>query len=122
MNGTINTSLNLKGIIQDNQELKGKLNSNRIKGTIYNSQEKLIGTIHSGLSVVGTVSGNNSLVATIVPSTITYPNYDGDYTVIPKVEEQILETKNKLTRENIEIKEIPYSETSNEYGFTITIA
>ncbi len=122
MNGTINTSLNIKGIIQDNQELKGKLNSNRIKGTIYNSQEKLKGTIHSGLSVVGTVSGNNSLVATIVPSTITYPNYDGDYIVIPQVEEQILETKNKLTRENIEIKEIPYSETSNEYGFTITIA
>lgn len=122
MNGTINTSFNINGKIQENQELKGTINSNRIKGTIYNNQEKLIGTIQSGLSVVGTVSGNSSLVATIVPSTITYPNYDGDYIIIPQVNEQTLETKNKITRENIEIKEIPYSETSNEYGFTITIA
>lgn len=121
MNGTINTSLNIKGVIQDNQELKGKLNSNRIEGTIHN-QNKLIGTIQEGLYVVGTVSGNSSLIATIVPSTITYPNYDGEYIITPKVEEQVLETKNKITRENIEVKEIPYSETSNEYGYTITIA
>lgn len=122
MNGTINTSFNINGIIQENQELKGTINSNVIRGTIYNNQDRLKGTIHSGLSVLGTISGNSSLVATIVPSTITYPNYDGEYIVIPKVEEQILETKNKITRENIEVKEIPYSETSNEYGYTITIA
>lgn len=122
MNGTINTTLNINAIIQDNQEIKGKLNSKVVKGTIYDQNNKLKGTIQSGLSVLGSISGNDSLVATIVPSTITYPNYDGEYIIIPKVEEQILDTKNKITRENIEIKEIPYLETSNEYGYTITIA
>lgn len=122
MNGTINTTLNINAIIQDNQEIKGKLNSKVVKGTIYDQNNKLKGTIQSGLSVLGSISGNDSLVATIVPSTITYPNYDGEYIIIPKVEEQILDTKNKITRENIEVKEIPYLETSNEYGYTITIA
>lgn len=122
MNGTINTSFNINGTIQENLKLKGKINSKIIKGTIYNNQNKLKGTIQSGLSIVGTVSGNSNIFATIVPSTITYPNYDGEYIITPRVEEQILETKNKITRENIEVKEIPYSETSNEYGYTITIA
>ena len=122
MNGTINTSFNINGIIQDDLRLKGRINSETIKGTIYNNQNKLKGTIEEGLHVLGTISGNNSLIATIVPSTITYPNYDGEYVITPKIEEQILETKNKLTRENIEVKEIPYRETSNEYGYTITIA
>lgn len=122
MNGTINTTLNINAIIQDNQEIKGNLNSNRIKGTIYDQDNKLKGTIQSGLSVLGSISGNDSLVATIVPSTISFPNYDGEYIIVPKVEEQILDTKNKITRENIEVKEIPYLETSNEYGYTITIA
>lgn len=122
MNGTINTTLNINAIIQDNQEIKGKLNSKVVKGTIYDQDNKLKGTIQSGLSVLGSISGNDSLVATIVPSTISFPNYDGEYIIVPKVEEQILETKNKITRENIEVKEIPYLETSNEYGYTITIA
>ena len=122
MNGTINTTLNINAIIQDNQEIKGKLNSKVVKCTIYDQDNKLKGTIQSGLSVLGSISGNDSLVATIVPSTISFPNYDGEYIVFPKVEEQILDTKNKITRENIEVKEIPYLETSNEYGYTITIA
>lgn len=122
MNGTINTTLNINAIIQDNQEIKGKLNSKVVKGTIYDQNNKLKGTIQSGLSVLGSISGNDSLVATIVPSTISFPNYDGEYIIVPKVEEQILDTKNKITRENIEVKEIPYLETSNEYGYTITIA
>lgn len=122
MNGTINTTLNINAIIQDNQEIKGKLNSKVVKGTIYDQNNKLKGTIQSGLSVLGSISGNDSLVATIVPSTISFPNYDGEYIITPKVEEQILDTKNKITRENIEVKKIPYLETSNEYGYTITIA
>ena len=122
MNGTINTTSNINAIIQDNQEIKGKLNSKVVKGTIYDQDNKLKGKIQSGLSVLGSISGNDSLVATIVPSTISFPNYDGEYIITPKVEEQILDTKNKITRENIEVKEIPYLETSNEYGYTITIA
>ncbi len=121
MNGTIDTRLTLNGIIQDNLELKATLNSNKLKGVIYDD-DKLIGTIKDRPVILGTVSCNPGLIATIVPSIINFPNYDGEYIVIPKVEEQILETKNKLTRENIEVKEIPYSETHNEYGKTITIA
>lgn len=121
MNGTINSKLNLTGIIQDNLKLKATLNDNKLKGTIHN-QEKLKGIIKPRASILGTVSCNPSMVATIVPSIISFPNYDGEYIIVPQTEEQILNTKNRITRENIEVKEIPYSETSNEYGYTITIA
>lgn len=48
--------------------------------------------------------------------------YDGPYVVTPASHEQILETKEKFLEENVEVKEIPYFETSNEYGTTVYIA
>jgi hypothetical protein len=42
--------------------------------------------------------------------------YKGDYTVIPDVEAQTLETKQKLMTDNVTIKEIPYYDTSNLAG------
>ena len=44
------------------------------------------------------------------------PNYDGDYIVIPKTSEQVLQTAQKVMLENIVVKEVPYYETSNTAG------
>lgn len=49
--------------------------------------------------------------------------YHGEYDVIPKAwQMQILETKNKVMDDNVRVHEIPYDETSNEYGETVVIA
>lgn len=48
--------------------------------------------------------------------------YEGPYVVTPKSQEQILNTKNKFLDDNVEVKEIPYFETSNEFGTTVYIA
>lgn len=47
--------------------------------------------------------------------------YEGDYTVIPKVSEQELQTKNKMMKENVTIEQIPFHEFSNETGTTVVI-
>lgn len=53
----------------------------------------------------------------------TLPYYDGDYNVVPKVTNQVLETKNKSMRDDVTIEEIPYAEVSNpQGGVTATIA
>ena len=51
------------------------------------------------------------------------PYYTGDYTVIPKVYEQTLETKNKSMTDDVTVEAVPYSEVSNlSGGYTASIA
>ena len=47
--------------------------------------------------------------------------YDGDYTVIPKVSGQNMQTKNKMMKNNVTIEQIPFHEFSNETGTTVVI-
>lgn len=42
--------------------------------------------------------------------------YDGEYEVVPDITEQSLQTSQKFMEDNVTIKEIPYSETSNTSG------
>lgn len=121
MNGTIIKQSKITGVLNDNKILKGTIRDEEIKGSI-SSDNKLIGSIRAGVSVVGTLNPSGSLTAILNTGSISYPIYDGEYIITPRVEEQILETKNKITKENIEVKEIPYYENANEYGYTITIA
>lgn len=44
--------------------------------------------------------------------------YKGGYTVTPSRKTQVLETQNKLLKENITVNEIPYAEVSNLGGGT----
>lgn len=51
------------------------------------------------------------------------PVYDGSYSLAPSVNEQIIETANKMMTDNLKVEKIPYSEVSNNFGgFTVTIA
>lgn len=47
--------------------------------------------------------------------------YEGYYTVIPKVTEQEMQTKNKMMKDNVTIEQIPFHEFSNETGTTVVI-
>ena len=79
--------------------------------------------IVSGLStddqlISGSLSaGEIRLEATLdIGSGGRLPNYDGEYTVIPKVYGQTLNTKNKSMTDNVTIEAVPYAEVSNLSG------
>lgn len=57
-----------------------------------------------------------------VPKPSDIPYYEGDYEVIPEVVSQTLETRNKIMRDDVTVREIPYYEVSNESGLTVYIA
>lgn len=50
-----------------------------------------------------------------------HPDYRGPYRVIPSTQEQILDTNDKIMKDDVTVEEIPYFETANEYGYTIYI-
>lgn len=48
--------------------------------------------------------------------------YEGDYVVIPKMEQQKLATKDKTIRDDVTVEEIPVYQTENiSGGFTVII-
>lgn len=48
--------------------------------------------------------------------------YQGEYEVTPKTIAQYLFTQDKVMSKDVTVYEIPYAETTNEYGTTVTIA
>lgn len=50
-----------------------------------------------------------------------YPEYHGQYLVIPKSVDQELGTKDKVLKRNVLVKEVPTAETSNTKGYTFAI-
>lgn len=53
----------------------------------------------------------------------TYPYYEGEYIVTPLAfQETILNTDEKVMTDDVRVLEIPYDETSNQYGTTVVIA
>ena len=84
----------------------------RLSGTIKN-----IGSLSGSNKNVGSVSGTVAIGEGVRPD-----YYDGSYEIIPIVEDQTLEVKNKTMRDDVEIKAIPYAEVTNEAnGITVTI-
>lgn len=45
-------------------------------------------------------------------------NYEGSYEIVPKVHDQIVETKNKYLKEDLTVVAIPYYDVSNTVGGT----
>ena len=90
----------------------------------------MIGNVRSKTSINAIISSKTALKGTVTSSTILgdikigtveivrrdFPNYIGDYVVIPNVEAQVLPTKNKSLLEDLVVDEIPYAETSNPSG------
>ena len=52
---------------------------------------------------------------------VDHDPYEGPYIVIPKRVDQILATKHKSMRDDVTVTEVPWTETSNQYGTTYII-
>ena len=60
-------------------------------------------------------------VETPVVRTETHPEYEGEYSVIPKTTAQTLPTADKIMRNDLTVFSIPYWETGNISGTTVYI-
>ena len=49
-------------------------------------------------------------------SLVKNPDYEGEYTVTPRLYDQYLETNNKVMTDDVTVYEIPVVYTSNVYG------
>lgn len=117
MHGTLNES-NLIGILTDDSEISASLSDGTLNGTI-SSTLNISGSL-SYNTIIGKLESDD-LIGTLNIGGGSFPDYGGSYDIIPQVDEQTLQTKNKVLRENMLIEGIPYFETSNEYGYTIYI-
>lgn len=122
MIGKINSSISINTSLGGTSKVIGKISgSNKLQGMIHESQN-IKGSVHSVSNITGSViSTNNLSYTTNLDNSSALPNYTGAYTIIPTVDDQPLETKNKVLRENILVKSIPYFQTSNEFGDTVYI-
>jgi hypothetical protein len=87
----------------------------------------IIGDVKTNASVQGYVSASPLSISAdvslgrvaIIHSDL--PDYEGEYEVTPAIEAQILNTKNRTMRDDLDIKKIPYYDVANPYGRTIYI-
>lgn len=71
---------------------------------------------------LGVKDGKWAAVPFPTVGSIDYPEYEGSYEVTPSAEAQTLETADKVLKQNIEVKKIPYAEVLNDSGGnTVTI-
>ena len=93
-----------------------------IRGIVY-TDERITGTVRSNGTVRGKVA-SDGMISGIVNYRQCHevPVYSGNYVVVPKTHEQFLATQNKLMAEDVDVKAIPYFETSNVSGTTVYIA
>ena len=75
----------------------------------------------------GTIAANGTIAGSVatgkVFASVDVDYYEGNYEVVPKVDSQTLETREKIMKENLIIKEIPvYEVTNNAGGTTVYIA
>lgn len=70
-------------------------------------------TITGKMSSIGQLVGEISIFS----GESTKEKYEGDYTIAPSTEEDIvLVTKDKLMTDDLTLKKIPFHETSNDSG------
>ena len=116
LKGTITAPVRLVGTIKQSNVLVGIIDISPTN--IYYGQLKAVVT--DTVNLVGKISETNTLKGTIALSEVV-ESYLGDYIVTPKVESQIMLTKNKKMEENVTVLAIPYYETSNLSGKTVYI-
>ena len=67
-------------------------------------------------------SSNNIPVSMHIGESKKYPSFSGPYEAIPKVNEQVFQTKNTSMEDDFTVKEITFLRTINESGgYTVTI-
>lgn len=91
-----------------------------IIGKLSKTPKKIIGTMIPVSALSGSIRPKAVLVGKV--SIITgYDEYEGAYEVTPKVNSQMIETKDKLMYKDLIVGSIPYYEVSNSKGGTTII-
>ena len=100
----------------------GKLSKTpkKIIGTM-RAESSLSGSIRSKAILVGKVYSNTPVLTGKVSVITGYDEYEGAYEVTPKVNSQMIETKDKLMYKDLIVGSIPYYEVSNSKGGTTII-
>lgn len=122
MNSKLTNSISLKATITNGSTIKASLsNGNNLIGTL-KTNSSMAGIISDANSITGIIKDNGVIkYETNLDYSSSYPSYDGSYDIIPRVDEQTLETKNKVLRDDVLVESIPYYQTSNPYGNTVYI-
>ena len=81
----------------------------------------LSGSIRPKAVLVGKVYSNTPVLTGKVSIITGYDEYEGAYEVTPKVNSQMIETKDKLMYKDLIVSSIPYYEVSNSKGGTTII-
>lgn len=83
----------------------------------------LSGTLRAGDTLRGNLTAETSLTGTVNAAAMAdIPVYDGEYTVEPKLREDItLSTKNRKMKSDVTVLKVPSYEVSNEAGGTTFI-
>lgn len=77
----------------------------------------LSGGLSSPSKLTGQITGISEIIGGhISDDLLAAHKYDGSYTVFPRKVDQVLPTSDKLMVDDLEIKAINYSETSNPAG------
>lgn len=58
-------------------------------------------------------------VITELPEGLSF--YDGEYVIVPILKDQTLTTTDKILKNDVTVKAIPYDEVSNSHGITVII-
>lgn len=91
-----------------------------VVGKLSKTPKKIIGTMRAESSLSGSIRSKAILVGKV--SVITgYDEFEGAYEVTPKVNGQMIETKDKLMYKDLIVGSIPYYEVSNSKGGTTII-
>ena len=83
----------------------------------------LTGHLQTLQTVTGSISSTGTVTGTItIGGGGDYPAYTGEYVVTPTLSEQTLETFRKVMSDNVTVREIPITYTSNpQDGQTVLI-
>lgn len=88
-----------------------------IHAFIENQEARLLGVIAcSRARLVGKIFCSEKHLTGHLAIPVGIENYTGAYNVIPKIEGQIMETRDKRMTKNVTIEPIPFYEVSNPQG------
>ena len=125
LKGTINRAKKITcSVIPSKRELLGRISNNEsLTGSIATSDKNhaIQGTVDISGGVTGHLAQSQPQLMGMVSIANEYERYEGPYTVYPDTFDQTLDTSNKVMREDVVVREIPFAEVSNPAGGTTVI-
>lgn len=108
------TARSLACSIVPDATLTGSIACHSLDASIVEKKE-LIGEITADKTVSAELTCDGIISGTIsVP--MNYEAYDGEYKVTPAIHEQTMATSQKVMKDDVTIKKIPYYDVSNQAG------